>query len=103
MTTLSRSDVGDDHAEARQQTKHSGPNKPLQHWLVGQKWYQGAGQEIDRPDCNLGRMNRGQSYFFRIHIGPLEKSPDRHRKEVMRVGARATQNLRRTVTVGLDD
>lgn len=52
MMGLSFSNAGRYYPEARKQTKCNGPNNPFQHWLVGQKWYQGAGQEIDRPDYN---------------------------------------------------
>jgi hypothetical protein len=103
VTALPRSDAGGDHAETGQQTKDRGPNKPHQHWLVRQKRYQCAGQEIDRPDSNLNPMNRGQPYFFRTHNCGPEKAPTNIGIGAMSVGVRATQNLRRTGTVGLAD
>ena len=71
---LNRSDVRHNHAEAGKQTKNCGPNEPFQHWLVSQERYQGGGQEIDHPDRNLNPMDRGQPYFFGIHVVASEKA-----------------------------
>jgi hypothetical protein len=79
MKDLSLSNAGRDYAETGQQAKCNGPNKPFQNWSVRQKRRHGTGQEVDCPDCNLNRLNRGRSNFFRTHIVALEKSPDRHR------------------------
>jgi hypothetical protein len=75
LTALSRSYAGRDYAETGKQTKYSGPNKPFRHWLVSQKRYQGGGQEIDRPDCDLSPTYRGQPYFFSTHVVALKKWP----------------------------
>jgi hypothetical protein len=79
MRELSFSNAGRDYAETGQQTKCNGPNKPFQNWSVRQKRHHGAGQEIDRSDCNRNRLNSAQPYFFRTHIVALKENPERHR------------------------